>query len=679
MKSRRVAAAVSLAWLVSLAGSGHAQTAAPAKEKLADGAPAAQGPAAAPPGAPTGTPTPADPSQGDKMRDYHAALRGRRLGSQEAMGLDYVRARVSEAESLRHAGRNDEAAARLVELVEHPQFEPFQENEEGKAAIYLLGDTLAASSAYEPARAYLQRLLTQKTASLAGGSYAARAVRRLVDIALETRRYDVVLADLKAVPASAPEEIRGEVSYLTGRAREGGDADGAIAAYSVVTPRSRFWAQATYRAGLLHTARGRLKEGENLFCRVADPKRQGAGGVSPVFGDARFFAVRDLARLGLGRIAHEQGRFDDARYYYYLVPRDSNRLAEALYESATGRYEKKDYEGARELLNELRGLGAHHVYEDEAQILDAYVDLAQCKFPDADKKLVLFLSRYEPVRDAARRVAADERAMAGLLSVTRGAAPSAAEAGAATPDTLATIASLVRVDAAYGAAVKQRAVLEREASGLKLAARQLGELARTMQTAGGVAPALADGHVDEGPKDVQAAIDGVRREIDALEAAKVPEARTTMLRTELAELEARLATSRGTAAAGAGTLSSSKGADLPDLLLQDGARAQALAPNVERARRELERTESAYAKDALRRLDLRLSRLLRRARLGRIESVLGKKRALEVEIEAIANGYLPNDAVDSLDAARYLKDNEEYWPFEGDDWPDEYVGSEGLK
>ena len=73
---------------------------------------------------------------------------------------------------------------------------------------------------------------------------------------------------------------------------------------------------------------------------------------------------------------------------------------------------------------------------------------------------------------------------------------------------------------------------------------------------------------------------------------------------------------------------------------------------------------------------MRLSRLLRRARLGRIESVLGRKRALEVEVEAIRLGYLPNDAVDSLDAAQYLEDNEEYWPFEGDDWPDEYVGSE---
>ncbi len=101
-----------------------------------------------------------------------------------------------------------------------------------------------------------------------------------------------------------------------------------------------------------------------------------------------------------------------------------------------------------------------------------------------------------------------------------------------------------------------------------------------------------------------------------------------------------------------------------------------LGARIASARKALADEEGALAKDALHRLDLRLSRLLRRARLGRIESVLGRKRALEVEVEAIRLGYLPQDAVDSLDAARFLEDNEEYWPFEGDDWRDEFVGSE---
>lgn len=65
--------------------------------------------------------------------------------------------------------------------------------------------------------------------------------------------------------------------------------------------------------------------------------------------------------------------------------------------------------------------------------------------------------------------------------------------------------------------------------------------------------------------------------------------------------------------------------------------------------------------------------------MGRIELVLGKKRALEVEIEALSQGLLPPSMVDSLDVARYLRDDEEYWPDDGEDWADEYVGGEGLR
>jgi len=59
--------------------------------------------------------------------------------------------------------------------------------------------------------------------------------------------------------------------------------------------------------------------------------------------------------------------------------------------------------------------------------------------------------------------------------------------------------------------------------------------------------------------------------------------------------------------------------------------------------------------------------------------VLGRKRGLEIEVEALAAGVLPQAALDALEAPRYLRDDEEYWPFEGDDWPDEYVGAEGLR
>jgi tetratricopeptide (TPR) repeat protein len=627
-----------------------------------------------------GAPAPAAPTSGDKLfadalRAYHTALLSRRLGQQDLRKED-VALRVAEGEQLMASGRVDEAIARLGELVEHPQFDLFADSEDGRAATFRLGDALATAGLYTPARGYLRRVIEARGAWDGSATWARRAVRRLVDVALESEEYAVVFQDLAGVPVSAPAEVRGEIAYMNGRAQEAaGSPEAALAVYATVPPQCRFWAQATYLAALIDVEKGSYKDGENLLCKVADPKRSAS--TTPVFADEKFFAVRDLARLGLGRIAHEQGRNDDARYYYYLVPRDSDRLAEALYEAATTRYEKKDYDGARELLDELAGLGLHHRYQDEAWVLDAWVDLARCRFADADKKLVTFLARYEPVRDAARRIAQNDVAMQRMLAAVRsGSDAGGAEIGGTSPEVIRTIAALVRIDTAYDHVQRRRAVLEREASGLVNAVGAIGDMQRTLSTNGGVRPSAELGSDDvHKARDARDAIDGVEHQLADLESARASAAQIAPLRQQLSELKARLAQGGGPGASGAsGELST--GADLPDLLRADATRGVELQARIATARRELGDAETALAKDALRRLDLRLSRLLRRARLGRIESILGRKRALEVEVEAIRLGYLPQDAVDSLDAARFLEDNEEYWPFEGDDWPDEYVGSE---
>ncbi len=652
----------------------------------APAAPVTTTPAAATTPAPTeaaetSTSASADPqTHGEKMRDYHAALTARRLGSQNSFGLDEVSARVAEAEDKMRLGRFDEAASEMTELVEHPRFAAYEQNEEGRAAMYLLGDALASSGAYEPARGYLRRLLHTKGAWDGRATYSRRAVRRLVEIAIASEHYQAGMDDLKDVPSSAPEETRGEIAYLNGRAMEAaGNPDAAIAAYASVTERSRFWAQATYLHGLILVEKGQYKEGENLFCKIADPKREQK--TTAVFADERFFAVRDLARLALGRIAHEQYRFDDSRYYYYLVPRDSDRLAEALYEAATSRYEKKDYEGARELLDELKALNVHHRYEDEAWILDAYVDLARCKFPDADKKLVEFIRRYEPVRAAARRIMNDPRGMETLIAAARtGSDAGNAEIGGSQtdPEAMRAIAALIRVDPAYGAVARERSVLEQEASGLKLASEQLNEMEKGLATKGDVLAAIDETESPtEKRDDAKAQITSLRHQIEDLDSTIAPRSQVAPLKEQLRTLEDQLNASSAPNAS-ASTATATAGKDLPDLLRNDSAQASELGVQIEGARRSLDQAETTLARDALRRVDLRLSRLLRRARLGRIESVLGRKRALEVEIEAINNGFLPQSAIDSLDAARYLNDNEEYWPFEGDDWPDEFVGGEGL-
>jgi hypothetical protein len=609
------------------------------------------------------------------MAAYNKALAERRLEASTALSPSYLRERLLEVQELSGAGRRDEVISNLVRIVESPRFADFADSDEGHAATYALGDALASAGAHDPARGYLKRLLPLSP----GDTYARRAVRRLAEIAIDTEDIAPILEDLRAVPPTGqPPETRGEIAYLNGRARQlGGDPDGAIKFFSEVTVESRFWAQSVYLSGIIEVERGRLKEGENLFCKVADPARSDK--TAPFFADEKFFAVRDLARLALGRVAHEQYRFDDSRYYYYLVPEDSERLAEALYESATGRYEKKEYEQARELLDELKALGVHHRYEDEAWILSAYLDLARCRFEEADAQLKGFIAQYEPVRDAARRLAADERGLMRLLDASRAGSDAAAEPSGMTPDAARTIAALVRVDAGYGVVSKRLAQLEREMSGLRGSMGQLDDLTRTLATTGGVRP-NSDG-LGEGPPHLpsraRAEADGLRRQLEALERAHAPAADMAAIRTSLQQIETSLGPMRD-AGPGGGNPTLPKGSDLPALLQTDRSSASELYAAADAARTKLLEMRAALAKDAVKRFDLRISRLLRRARLARIESVLGRKRALEVEVEALAAGVLPQAALDSLEAPRYLKDSEEYWPFEGDDWPDEYVGGEGI-
>ncbi|MBV9946460.1 MAG: hypothetical protein JOZ69_06410, partial [Myxococcales bacterium] len=277
--------------------------------------------------------------------------------------------------------------------------------------------------------------------------------------------------------------------------------------------------------------------------------------------------------------------------------------------------------------------------------------------------------------DAARRIEASQADTARLLAaVHTGSDAGGAEVGATPPEVLRAVAALVRVDPAYDRVLRKRAVLEREASGLVHALAAIGDMQRALATNGGVRPTI-DEAADDARKarELREGIRGVDRQISALASGGAPAERVAPLRQELASLRARLPDASPGAGEAAGPPA---GSDLSDLLRADAERAPELLARIAAARKGLGDVETALAKDALHRLDLRLSRLIRRARLGRIETVLGRKRALQVEIEAIRMGYLPEDAVDSLDAAHYLEDDEEYWPFEGDDWPDEFVGSE---
>ena len=606
---------------------------------------------------------------------YQKALEARRLAATQPLSAQRIREELVTIEDMLLVGRRDEAIGALVYIIESPRFEPFAGTPEGRAAVFRLGDALGRGGAYDLARAYLLRLLTGSPSD----PWYRQAVRSLVDFGLESDEPEVFLSDLGRVQSPGP-ELEGDIAYLAGRSAEAnGKIDEALAQFAKVGERSRFWAQATYLSGVLEVERKNFKRGEQLFCKVADPKLTPKK--AAVFGGSDFFQVRDLARLGLGRVAHEQYRFDDARYYYFLVPADSERLPEALYETATTRYEAKDYDGARESMDELKRHESPNPYQDEAYILDAYIDLAVCHFPQADDKLKQFITRYEPVRDATRRLIKDDVAMQRLVeTIRRGADPASANLG--VPDESArALAAMLRVDGGYGRATRRLAQLDHQLNGLRRAMTDLDEAQKRLGAAKEVKPAsdskLAVSDAEQLER-AEAQLGEVRRLLREAERSGSRKGEVAELNKQLEALEVEVRAARAAQPAGpAGSAAAGEG--LPALLAADRSRAADLHAKSTALREQVRAQQLTFAKDAFVRADKRLTRLLRRARLGRIETVLGKKRALEIEIEALSQGLLPQTIVDSLDAARYLQDDEEYWPFEGEDWADEYVGGEGLR
>ena len=81
---------------------------------------------------------------------------------------------------------------------------------------------------------------------------------------------------------------------------------------------------------------------------------------------------------------------------------------------------------------------------------------------------------------------------------------------------------------------------------------------------------------------------------------------------------------------------------------------------------------SGVASKALVDLDKRLREMLRQARLTHIDAVIGKKKKLEIEIANLREGRYPADLFATLQLEGLMGDDEEYWPFEGEYWSDEY-------
>ena len=601
----------------------------------------------------------ASPAAGKKAPEASAYLQEmekRGLIDKTAATPAMLAAEVRRADDELVAGQPTAAAARLYPVVEGPRYQDFSDSEDFQDAEYRLGLALARGGGTTTARRYLGRSLGRGVRS----PYYHAALRAYVDVCLDEHIAEPCAKEIDKLGA---EDVNEELAYLRGRALyDGNHYDRAEEELQTVTPKSRFYSSALYLRGVMRVKRADLRGAQDAFCAIADVK---AGDRIRFYIDGRYYALKDLARLGLARIAHEEGREEDAFYHYFLVPSDSKKLPDALFEAAWASLARKEYDLGARLVEEYLRLYGNSTRASEARLLRATLQVKTCRFADAEQGFDAALAEYEPLTHAVDRALADaatRRALAERLLAADEAHPVAGS------DSDGVIASMLQVDARFFRLHALARGLAREAADVDHVESDWRKLAeRVAQTK----VQAVSGSV----LDVPLLLQRVNALGEEVARARRDAGRSDEARRALAALEARRAQLAGTLermvdmeqTAGVGDASGLAAMVRSDVVAATAlrARAAALAWKVDAASSELIR-------QALVDLRVKLDGMLRQARLGKIDAVVGQKRKLERQIEDLAAGRFPAEMFGKLHLEGLIGDDEEYWPPEGERWADEY-------
>ncbi len=621
------------------------------------------------------------------LADYMSALAERRLLAEETGSVERMRELVRRAEAAYFTQRWDDAALLLFEVVESPRFADFSELDEFRGATYLLAGALTEMGALRSASRYLERIL----AAGPDGPYFGPAVRRFVDVALRSGDIASAATTLASqIPQGADQpDAQNELRYLRGRAAYDADAlDDADAAFAEVTRRSRFYANAHYLRGVIATRRGDLEAAEGQFCSIATTADTDH---YTFYVDDRYFAIKDLAWMALGRVAHEGRRADDAFYYYFQVPNDATRVSAALFEAAWSMYEGDDQDTALDLLDQLSSRFPNSPFVDEAGLLRAYVHLGRCEFEVASEHFDRYQARFQPMLEEIDRVLASPARQArledDLLRAERRAAVPGAAAGEGLDDLLL---ALLTVDPRFYRLHTRIRTLDAEASRAGRLSTELGAIrARLM---GGDRPraAAARDHYEGEAAGLARDLEGARallanltQQLDTMrDGGATPdqlaglEQGVRRVAANLSRLERDFGRARASLLDEAAPVVADDGVE--GLLARDERLARRLPTRVAHVRAGLVDAASEAALRSLRQLRERIAAGLRRARIGKIDAVMGSKRRIEIQIESLAAGRFPPELQDPLSVQGLLRDDEEYWPFEGEYWADEFEEHSNL-
>jgi len=643
---------------------------------------------------PAGKPAADKPAGGDPIAAYFTELEAMKMIDAESGNIDSLRRELGTAEQLLRDGAFANAAVALYLIIKSPRYAAFTDFVEYQNAEYDLGVALARAGSYGAALDALEAALRRGPAA----PYWGPAHRRAVDIAIETRDHAGVLARIEAIKLTdpIPPSAAGERSYLRGRAAyDAGklaDAEGELV---LISKQSRLYSSAVYLRGVIRARQNKYRDSAEAMCEIAATEDNDK--VTFVVDD-RYFTIKDLARLGLGRLAHEQGEYDDAYYHYFQVPDDSSYLPDALFEASWSMYQKRELATARDLVAEFLATFPSSPLWPEASLLAGYVELADCKFDTSQKWYDQLTAKLQPIVDEIDRVRKDPALRKQLLAtaltryrVVKDTGEHAGQkAGKAAPKSpMDELVALLRLDPRFIRLSDAITGMHEQANTAPAVVRGWQHLAREVTQTKVSAVSATRSIEQEQLADANALVEDMRRLVTQIQDQKAELARArrdgVLAAADAGQEDARLdkllerarAAERNAVAAAdraAEAVTTQAAAGIKPMIERDTTDARRLDKASHALLDKLEQAGDRLAQQAVDRLYSDTRRVLDKAKLGKVDAIIGQKRKLDIEVQDLAAGRFPEELIGKMWNASMIGDDEEFWPWQGEYWADEYEG-----
>lgn len=643
---------------------------------------------------PDAEPAPASerPAAVDPIARYFTELEALKLIDVESGTLETLRRELATAEQLLRDGAFAGAAVALFAIVRSPRYAAFTDFVEYQNAEYDLGVALARAGSYGASIDALEAVLRRGPAA----PYWGPAHRRIIDVALETRDHAGVLARIEAIKTTdpIPPSAAGERAYLRGRAAyDRGKLSDAEAELIQISKRSRLYSSAVYLRGVIRARQAKYRDSAEAMCEVAATEDTDK---FAFVVDERYFTVKDLARLGLGRIAHEQAEYDDAYYHYFQIPDDSAYLPDALFEASWSMYQKRELATARDLVGEFLKTFPSSPLWPEASLLAGYVELADCKFDTSQRWYDTLVAKLQPIVDEIERVRKDpglrKQLFATAIARFREVKGEVADQQAVrqTPRTaIEDVLALLRLDPRFLRLSDAITGLREQAHTAPAVVREWQQLAREVTRTRVAAVSTARTLEQEQLADASALVEDTRRLVAQIQEQRSELARARRERLIAADdaraedgrldklLERARAAERSAVAAAdraADAIATQAAPGIKPLIERDLQDARRLDKASHALLEKLEQAGDRLAQQAVDQLHTDTRRVLDKAKLGKVDAIIGQKRKLDIEVQDLAAGRFPEELIGRMWNASMIGDDEEYWPWQGEYWADEYEG-----